>query len=239
MISENMRIAHYFRLGLIDYEDALRLQNRLVQARLADKISDVLLFLQHPPVITIGKSGKIENIIVSQSALQEKGIKVIYTDRGGDVTFHGPGQLILYPILHLRNFGLSVPDYVWQLEEVIIRLLHHFGIKGERLEKWRGVWVRGEKIASLGIHLSRWITKHGLALNVNTALDYFNLINPCGTGRRATSMAKILGEELPLKEIEDLVGKFFQEVFNMELRKESPLSLESYLETNLATAETA
>lgn len=227
------------RLGLIDYEDALKLQNRLVQVRIENKIIDILLLLQHPPVITIGKSGKVENVFASQSYLQEKEIKVIYTDRGGDVTFHGPGQLILYPILNLRNFGLNVPDYVWQLEELIIRLLSHFGIKGERIEKWRGVWVKGEKIASLGIHLSRWVSKHGLALNVNTNLDYFNLINPCGTGRRATSIAKILGKELSMEEIEDLTIKFFQEVFNIELIEQSLIRLESYLETKLAAPQTS
>lgn len=236
MCAQNTRLGYYFRMGLIAYEDALRLQNHLVQARIEEKIKDLLLILQHPPVITIGKSGKIENVFASPTFLQEKGIKIIYTDRGGDVTFHGPGQLIIYPILNLRPLGLSVPDYVWKLEEVIIRLLSHLGIKGERIAKWRGVWVRGEKIASLGIHLSHWVSKHGLALNVHTDLDFFNLINPCGTGRRATSLNKILGKELPMQEIEDLIVKYFQEIFKINLIEEPLLKLESYLETNLATS---
>lgn len=235
MSPQNTHLGYYFRMGLVAYEDALRLQNRLVQARIEEKIKDLLLILQHPPVITIGKSGKRENILVPQEILQQKGVKAIYTDRGGDVTFHGPGQLILYPILNLRQFGLSVQDYVWRLEETVIRLLDHFGIKGERIEKWRGVWVKGEKIASLGIHLSHWVSKHGLALNVHPDLNYFDLINPCGTGRRATSLAKILKEELAMEMIEELIVKYFGEVFNIDLIEEHLLKLESYIETNLAT----
>lgn len=237
MDSIEKRRGFYFRLGLSDYENTLKLQNLLVQGRLENKIPDVLLLLQHPPVITIGKSGKIENIFASPKLLQEEGIRVIYTDRGGDVTFHGPGQLILYPILNLRNFGLNIPDYVGQLEEVVIRLLRHFGVEGERIEKWRGVWVKGEKIASIGIHLSRWVTKHGLALNVNTNLAYFNLINPCGTGRRATSLAKILKKDFSMREIEDLVVKFFKEVFKIELIEQPLIRLESDLETNLVKTQ--
>ncbi|MGQ9693575.1 MAG: lipoyl(octanoyl) transferase LipB [Thermodesulfobacteriota bacterium] len=232
---QNTHLGYYFRMGLVAYEDALRLQNRLVQARIEEKIKDLLLILQHPPVITIGKSGKRENILAPQEILQQKGVKAIYTDRGGDVTFHGPGQLILYPILNLRQFGLSVQDYVWRLEETVIRLLNHFGIKGERIEKWRGVWVKGEKIASLGIHLSHWVSKHGLALNVHPDLNYFDLINPCGTGRRATSLAKILKEELAMEMIEELIVKYFGEVFNIDLIEEHLFKLESYIETNLAT----
>jgi len=216
-----------FRLGLVEYEDALRLQNHLTEARKEEKIGDVLLILQHPPVITMGKSGKIQNVLAPQM-IQEKNIKVIFTDRGGDVTYHGPGQLIAYPILNLRPYGLSVPDYVWNLEEVIIRLLARFGIAAGRLDKMRGVWVGGEKIASLGVHLSRWISKHGLALNVNTDLDFFNFINPCGTGRRVTSMAKILKREIAMEEIETLALEEFGGVFGFSLCQESPETLESY-----------
>jgi lipoate-protein ligase B len=229
VINKNFHPCHAFRLGLVPYEDALRLQNRLVQARATDKVEDILLILQHPPVITMGKSGKVQNVLATQPTLQEKGIKVIFTDRGGDVTYHGPGQLVVYPILNLRPHGLSVPDYVWNLEEVVIRLLAHFGISAGRLGKLRGVWVGGEKIASLGVHLSHWISKHGLALNVNTDLEFFNFINPCGTGRRVTSMAKVLKRELPMEEIETLVLEEFAGVFGFSLRQESPKTLEPYL----------
>jgi lipoate-protein ligase B len=224
----NLHSCRAFRLGVIDYEDALRLQNRLAEARREEKIGDVLLILQHPPVITMGKSGKVQNVLDPQR-LQEKKIKIIFTDRGGDVTYHGPGQLVVYPILSLRSYGLSVPGYVWNLEEMVIRLLARYGIPAGRIEKLRGVWVGNEKIAALGVHLSNWVSKHGLALNVNTDLDPFNLINPCGTGRRATSMAGILGRELPMEEIESLMLQSFGEVFSVRLDAEPLKNLEPYL----------
>ena len=221
-------IGRAFRLGMMDYETALKLQNRLVQARAAGEIEDTVLFLQHPPVITMGKSGKIQNVL-SPETLQQKNIKVIFTDRGGDVTYHGPGQLVVYPILSLRDHGLSVPGYVWRLEETVIRLLAGFGIEAARVEKMRGVWVGKEKIAALGVHLSRWISKHGLALNVNTNLDPFDLINPCGTGRRATSMARILGREIPMEEVESGTIQSFAEVFGGNISVESAERLNAFL----------
>jgi len=204
------------------------LQNRLAEARREEKIGDVLLLLQHPPVITMGKSGKVQNVLDPQT-LQEKKIKIIFTDRGGDVTYHGPGQLVVYPILSLRVYGLSVPGYVWNLEEMAIRLLSSYGIPAGRIEKLRGVWVGNEKIAALGVHLSNWVSKHGLALNVNTDLDTFDLINPCGTGRRVTSMARILGRELPMEEIESLMLQSFGDVFSVRLKSEPLQNLEPYL----------
>jgi lipoyl(octanoyl) transferase len=227
-IQKNLLACRVFRLGMIDYEDALRLQNRLAEARGGEKIGDILLLLQHPPVITMGKSGKVQNVLAPQ-AIQEKGIKVIFTDRGGDVTYHGPGQMVIYPILNLRLHGLSVPGYVWKLEETVIRLLDRFGVKARRIEKLRGVWVENEKVAALGVHLSRWISKHGLALNVNTNLDPFDLINPCGTGKRATSMARILGRELPMEEIETLIVQCFADVFGFAISQEPMEKLEAYL----------
>ena len=204
------------------------MQNRLAEARREEKIGDVLLLLQHPPVITMGKSGKVQNVLDPQT-LQEKKIKIIFTDRGGDVTYHGPGQLVVYPILSLRVYGLSVPGYVWNLEEMAIRLLSSYGIPAGRIEKLRGVWVGNEKIAALGVHLSNWVSKHGLALNVNTDLDPFDLINPCGTGRRVTSMARILGRELAMAEIESLMLQSFEDVFSVRLKSEPLQNLEPYL----------
>ncbi len=216
-----------FRLGLIDYEQALRLQNHIVEDRKEEKIGDVLLLLQHPPVITLGKSGKTQNVL-SPQALIDRNIRVISTDRGGDVTYHGPGQLVVYPILDIRSHGLSIPNYVWNLEEMTLRLLARYGIQAGRIEKLRGVWVDGEKIAALGVHLSHWVSKHGLALNVNTDLDPFGLINPCGTGRRATSMARILGRALPMEEIESLMVESFGEIFRMRMEPEPIEKLEPY-----------
>ena len=226
---KNRHPCQAFRLGVIPYEDAFRLQNNLSQARFRREVQDILLLLQHPPVITMGRSGKDKNILASSTALQEKEIQIVYTDRGGDVTYHGPGQLVAYPILSLRLYGLGVPDYVWSLEEVVIRLLARFGISAGRIEKLRGVWVGEEKVCSLGVHLSRWISKHGLALNVNTNLDPFRLINPCGMSQcRMTSMAKILGRTLPMEEIETETMHSFAEVFGFRLSEDFPAMLDPY-----------
>jgi lipoyl(octanoyl) transferase len=222
--AKNPLICHSFRLGTVDYEKALLLQNRLAAARGREEIPDTLVLLQHPSVVTMGKSGKTQNVL-SPQALQSKNIKVIFTDRGGDVTFHGPGQLVMYPILNLRTHRLSVPGYVWNLEETAIRLLASYGIAAGRVEKLRGVWVGQEKIAALGVHLSRWISKHGLALNVSTDLDPFTLINPCGTGRRATSMAALLGRRVPLGEAEEKMIQCFAEVFGSQISPGDPESL--------------
>ena len=214
-----------FRLGMVDYEKALLLQNRLAEARGKEEIPDTLLLLQHPPVVTMGKSGKTQNVLNPQ-ALESRNIKVIFTDRGGDVTYHGPGQLVLYPILNLRAHHLSVPGYVWNLEETTIRLLAAYGLTATRIEKLRGVWVGQEKIAALGVHLSRWISKHGLALNVFTDLGPFTLINPCGTGRRATSMAELLGRRPSMDEIEKEMVRSFAEVFGSQVSEGDAKSLE-------------
>jgi lipoate-protein ligase B len=218
-----------FRLGFIEYEDALRLQNHLVQARGEGKIEDTVLLLQHPPVITMGRSGKMQNLLAPETTLREEKVQVFRTDRGGDFTYHGPGQLVTYPILDLRPLGLSVPGYVWNLEEVVIRVLARFGISAGRVEKLRGVWVGQEKIASLGVHLSRWISKHGVALNVNTDLTPFRWINPCGiTDRRITSMAKVLGRSLPMEEIESFTLEAFAGVFGFSLWEKPLEKLEPY-----------
>lgn len=214
------RVGVAFRMGILDYEEALGLQDRLVRVRMNGEISDTVLFLQHPPVITMGKSGKVKNILAPETIAERK-IKIIQTDRGGDVTYHGPGQLIVYPIMNLADQGLGLLGYVWKLEEMVIKLLRNFGIQGGRVEKMRGVWVGKEKIAALGVFLSRWISKHGLALNVNTDLDPFDLINPCGTGRRATSMARILGRELSMEDVESMMIRSFAEVFGMYISVES------------------
>jgi lipoate-protein ligase B len=227
--SDFHRPCRAFHLGLVEYEEALRLQNNLVRARGLGEIGDVLLLLQHPPVMTMGKSGKDHNLIVPPALLQEKKIKVIYTDRGGDVTYHGPGQLVAYPILNIHDLGLSVPGFVTNLEEVAIRLLARYGIAAARAAKLRGVWVGPEKICSLGVHLSRWVSKHGLALNVSTDLDPFRWINPCGlTGCRITSIAKVLGEVKPMEEIETAIINEFAGVFGFAIAAEPPENLEGY-----------
>lgn len=216
-----------YRLGIVEYGEALCLQNRLTKARSQGEIADTLLLLQHPPVITLGKSGKATNVLAPET-IQRKNIQIFTTDRGGDVTYHGPGQLVVYPILNLQSHNQGVSGYVWNLEEVIIRVLARCGIVGGRVDKLRGVWVGQEKIASLGVHLSNSISKHGLALNVNNDLAPFELINPCGTGRPMTSLAKILGRSQGMEEVESLTLKAFAEVFRFSLREEPPGTLEAY-----------
>ncbi len=216
-----------FRLGVVEYEPTLDLQDRLVQARIRGETPDILLLLQHPPVITLGKSAKDGNILVPAATLAEKRIRLIRTDRGGDVTYHGPGQLVVYPIFDLRARRLSIPQYVWSLEEAVIRLLARLGVRGERVEKLRGVWLGPQKICSVGVHVSRMVTKHGLALNVSIDLDPFTLINPCGTGRPVTSLAKVLHRDISVSEIEPLMLASFAEVFSFEPAEEPVANLES------------
>ncbi len=205
-------------LGLIEYGDALRRQRKLFRERLDGQIPDTLLLLEHPPTITIGKSGRLENILVPRAQLAAKGISLVFIDRGGDVTYHGPGQLVGYPVIDLRERGKDAHRYLHDLEEVLIRTLNDFSIGSARDDNHAGVWVKGEEIAAIGLSLRKWITMHGFALNVNTDLSPFSLINPCGfTDRKATSMSRLLGAEIPLEAVMKRLLTNFAEVFNARL----------------------
>jgi lipoate-protein ligase B len=207
-----------YDLGLVDYRKGLLLQERLLNSRKRGAISDVLLLLEHPSVFTIGRSGIVENIIVPEETLVKEGIPVFHTNRGGDVTYHGPGQLVGYPILNLREDGLTVHQYVWNLEEVVIRTLADFGIGGQRVSGRRGVWVREEKVCALGLRVSGEVSMHGFALNVNTNLKYFTYIIPCGiTGVSITSVSKLLGHEVEIGEIQENLLRHFSQVFRLTL----------------------
>ena len=207
------------QLGQIEYREAYELQKELLQERLKGQIADTLLLLEHPPTITVGKSGKLENILESPAGLARAGVSLIFTDRGGDVTYHGPGQVIGYPILDLRERGRDIHQYVHNLEEVLIRTLADYGIKSGRDHNHAGVWVNDMEIAALGLSVRKWITMHGFALNVNTDLGHFSLINPCGfTSKTATSMARLLSHELPLDEVTERLLDRFAEVFKAKLR---------------------
>ena len=202
-------------LGLIKYRDAWKLQKRLHHQRVEGKISDVLLLLEHPPTVTIGKSGTLDNVLVSRERLAHEGMSLFFIDRGGDVTYHGPGQLVGYPILDLRERGKDIHCYVNSLEEVILRTLRDFSIDGDRDECHPGVWVNEEEIAAIGLSLRRWVSMHGFALNVNIEVEYFSFINPCGfSDRRATSMSKILGRHVPMQEAINSLISHFCEVFS-------------------------
>ena len=209
------------RLGRVGYGEALELQARLVEERRGGDIGDQLLLLEHPPVITLGVKtrGKPTNIIASPEALAAEGVSVFETGRGGDITYHGPGQLVGYPILDLKPDRCDVHRYVRDIEEALILALRELGIHGTRVEGRTGVWVgapgREEKIAAIGVRISRWITSHGFALNVATNLQHFRLIVPCGIADRGvTSIERVLGRQLAMREVEDAVVRGFVSAFN-------------------------
>jgi lipoate-protein ligase B len=208
------RRGYIFDLGLIDYQKAWDLQHELWSWRVDDKLPDVLLLLEHPHVITLGRRGNRSHLIASPEVLEAMKIPVIHVERGGDVTYHGPGQIVAYPIFNLKEYGYRLVRYVSQLEEVILSVLKDFGIVGGRDPSNRGVWVDGEKIASVGVAIKRWVSFHGLSLNHETDLKYFELINPCGLeGRKMTSMAKILRTEISREHLVERIGFHFMKIF--------------------------
>jgi len=223
-------------LGLVEYGSACELQRRVASARKAGSVPDVLLLCEHPHVITLGRSGKMSNLRAPESMLRQMGVSFFETNRGGDITYHGPGQLVGYPILNLGEIRRDVAWYVRNLEEVMIRATAEFGIDSRRVPGRTGVWVdlpaasraeneeeemhkEEEKLAAIGVHLSRWVTTHGFAYNVSTDLRYFELIVPCGiTGKRATSLEKLLGRRVEMKEFAPRIAKHLGEIFSLALR---------------------
>lgn len=208
------------RLGLVDYAGALELQRTLVEQRRDGEIGDTLLLLEHSPVITLGARSRhaTTNIVASPEALAAAGVTVHDTGRGGDVTYHGPGQLVGYPILDLRPDRQDVHRYVRDLEEVLIRAIARFGVQGLRVPGLSGVWVgpggREEKVAAIGVRISRWITSHGFALNVTTDLRHFEFIVPCGIADRGvTSLEHLTGGPVPMADVQDAIADGMQRVF--------------------------
>ena len=186
-----MRKCELHDLGRIEYGQALELQRELVEKRKQGLIPNQFLILEHPHVITLGRNGRLENLLAGPEALRRAGIAFYPTDRGGDITYHGPGQVVGYPILDLREWKRDVVEYVRAIEQVPIDALADFGIAAGRLAGRTGVWVEGRKIAAIGVHISRWVTSHGFALNVSTDLSYFQYIVPCGISAPVTSMAEL------------------------------------------------
>jgi lipoate-protein ligase B len=203
--------------GRLRYADALLLQQRLIDARKRGEGVDTLLFLEHPHVVTMGRNGHQHNILASSEILARTGIDYFETNRGGDVTYHGPGQLVGYPILDLREWRRDVHAYFTSVEQVLINALSSFGICAERIPEsgFEGVWVKGEKIAAIGIHISRWITSHGFALNIDTDLNYFKYIVPCGLTRPVTSLRR-LGCEAGREEVMKAIAAEFANVFDYQ-----------------------
>ena len=206
------------QLGLVDYASALELQRERVAQRKGGAIPDTLLLLEHPHVYTLGRNARQENLLVSAEWLAAHGAQVFHTDRGGDVTYHGPGQLVGYPILDLTQHRRDIAWYMRSLEEVFIRTAHDWGIEAERSPGAAGVWVGNDKLVAMGVHLSRWVTSHGFAFNVNTDLRYFEWIVPCGLhGKGVTSLAKLLGRKVEMEGVVERVVEHFGAVFGVQM----------------------
>jgi lipoyl(octanoyl) transferase len=213
-------------LGLIGYGEAYALQRRIVAARKVEAIEDVFLLCEHPHVITQGRNGKREHLLVSEHVLRQKGVEFYESSRGGDITYHGPGQVVGYPILNLGAIRRDVVWYVRMLEETMIRATAEFGIAAKRVVGKTGIWAdRGnteEKLGAIGVHISRWVTSHGFAYNVSTDLRFFDLIVPCGIAdRKATSLEKLLGRAVEESQVAPRLAKHLGELFGLELRETS------------------
>jgi lipoyl(octanoyl) transferase len=210
------RVLDVRKLGLVSYQDALALQRLLVDDRRAGRIGDTLLLLEHPHVITLGVRGGRSHVLATAEVLAARGVEIHETGRGGDVTYHGPGQIVGYPILDLNPDRRDVHQYVRDLEEVLIRTAADFGIAAGRVSGLTGVWVGDEKLAAIGVRIARWITSHGFALNVSTDLDYFGLIVPCGIADRGvTSMSRLLGRPVELDKVQRRIASHFSNVFQL------------------------
>jgi lipoyl(octanoyl) transferase len=211
-------LCHLEQHGLVDYAAALELQRKRVAQRKAGTVPDTLILLEHPHVYTLGRNAQKENMLVSEEFLASRGAQVFHTDRGGDVTYHGPGQLVGYPILDLTQHRRDISWYMRSLEDVFIRTAHDYGIEAGRIEGAAGVWVGNNKLTAMGVHLSRWVTSHGFALNVNTDLSFFEWIVPCGLhGKGVTSLAKLLGRPVKMEEVAERVVEHFGAVFGLEV----------------------
>ncbi len=220
LTSAPARVLEVRRLGVIGYAEGLELQQALVDQRKAGSIPDQLLLLEHPPVITLGVKTRNDrgHIVAPADLLSRQGVEVFESGRGGDVTYHGPGQLVGYPIIDLKPDRCDVHRYVRDLEEVLIRTAAAFGIESGRVPGLTGVWVGQDKLAAIGVRISRWVTSHGFALNVTTDLSHFDFIIPCGiVDRGVTSIQKILGRPVPLEDVESAVTDAFLEVFDRSL----------------------
>ena len=226
-------------LGLLGYTDAYALQQRLVAARKADAIDDVLLLCEHPHVITLGRSGNRANLLATEHILRQKNVELHATNRGGDITYHGPGQIVGYPILNLEKIKRDVGWYVRTLEEVMTRASAEFAVTAYRVPGKTGIWVQSvpteEKLAAIGVHISRWVTSHGFAYNVSTDLRYFDLIVPCGIAdRKATSLEKLLQRSVSLAEVKPHLTHHLANLFSLRPRPTSREEIDSILNASPA-----
>ena len=210
---------YVINLGIFDYEKCHELQKKIVKLK-ENNFPDVFILVEHPPVITLGHRGKKENILVSEEELKKRNILNLRIERGGDVTYHGRGQLVGYPIIKLTDYKLKVRDFIEKLEEILIVTLKNYNIRGTRNEINHGVWIGNNKIASIGIGIKRWVTFHGFALNVNTHIEEFNMIKACGLDNTGIiSMEKIAGKEFSLSEVSGIICHNFSKIFNISLEE--------------------
>ena len=217
-------------LGTVDYNHAWELQKNLLAGRIAGTVPDTVLLLEHPHTITLGRRGNRLHLKASSEILEGMKIPVVHAERGGDITYHGPGQVVIYPILHLRECGLSLAGYVEALEELAIGVLEDFGIEGRRSEKNRGVWVGEDKIASVGIAVRKWVSFHGIALNCTTDLEYFGLIDACGLeGIKMTSIAKVSGKEISKSDLYRSIGFHLRRLFERDWQEKASVEVEALL----------
>jgi len=233
-MNQRAKVCWVIDLGLVAYAPACDLQRRLVEARQAGAVPDVLLWCEHPHVITLGRNGNREHLRASERLLAQMNVEFRATDRGGDITYHGPGQIVGYPILDLAEHRRDVRWYVAQLEEVMIRASADFGVAAKRSARHHGVWVdtpQGEeKLGALGVHLSRWVTSHGFAYNVSTDLRYFDLIVPCGVAdKRATSLERVAGRAVRCEDVRRRLAAHFAELFGCALTATTRAELERAL----------
>ena len=210
-------------LGRMSYREALEIQQRIATERKQGLGTDQLLFVEHPHVLTTGRNGHEENILASEAVLRSAGIELHETDRGGDVTYHGPGQIVAYPIMDLREWKRDVGAFVRGIEQVLIDALSDFGIDARRIARCTGVWVGDAKIGAIGVHLSRWISTHGWALNVAPDLSYFQYIVPCGLAKPVTSMSA-LGVNARMEDVRESLARHFQSVFDFQRESEPALA---------------
>ncbi len=206
--------------GRLGYAEALELQERLVEERKAGRVPDQLVFVEHPHVITLGRNGHMENLLAPEVALERAGIAFYRTRRGGDITYHGPGQIVGYPVFDLREWKRDVVGYVRAVEEALIEAVGGLGVNAERMAGHTGVWVGGRKLAAIGVHISRWVTSHGFALNHRTELSYFRYIVPCGLTLPVTSLED-LGTIAPRERVREAIVRGFERVFELKMRPAS------------------
>jgi len=216
-----MKNGLYYNLGRLSFKEAWEFQKKLVEKRKLDEIPDTLLLVEHPPTYTLGKGGDPKHMLADERVLKEIGAEFVPIDRGGDITFHGPGQLVAYPILNLREHKLDVHQYLRQLEETTIDVLKEYRVESVRVKGLTGVWVDDAKIAAIGVRLSRWVSMHGIAINVNTDLNYFKYIVPCGiSSKPVTSLKELCGKEIGFLEFLEKFVIHFEKCFNLSLKEE-------------------